>query len=158
MRRLFSGTARMSQQRVLRSLIAKAGKGWADGRPILDFFQSPRSSSRFVICTSKTPHLQLRPFTFGRCQLQVCLWTWAPNNHVTNIYSTRSFTVKKAESLNLTGHVTNTSDGKVLPYEFFELLPLFKGYVEAATRFIFHICFLIILHLHHNSWKSLLPE
>ena len=55
---------------------------------------------------------------------------------MTEIYSTSSFTVKKAESLNLTGYVTNTSDGKVLPSEFFQLPLLFKGYVETATLFI----------------------
>ena len=60
MQRLSSVIAQMSQQRVLRSPIAKAAKGRADGRPILDLIQSSRSSSRFVIRTVKTLHLQLR--------------------------------------------------------------------------------------------------
>lgn len=56
---------------------------------------------------------------------------------MTETYSTRSFTVKKAEALNLTGYVTNTSDEKVLPSEFFQLSPVFSGYVETATPLIY---------------------
>ena len=56
-------------------------------------------------------------------------------------YSARSFTVKKAESLNLTGYVTNTSDGKVLPSQFFQFPFLFKSHVETTTLFIFKMRF-----------------
>ena len=58
------------------------------------------------------------------------------------IRSARSFTVKKAESLHLTGYVTNTSDGKVLPSQFFQFPFLFKGHVETTAPFIFQIRFL----------------
>ena len=61
---------------------------------------------------------------------------------MTEIYSARSFTVKKAESLNLTGYVTNTSDGKVLPSQFFQFPFLFKGHVETATPVKFQFRFL----------------